>query len=334
MTKAVDSLIQYEEKILEIPIKKILPNPFNPRKRFVESEEDELIESIISKGIIKPVVVFKDKKSNNYILLDGERRYKVCEKLNFKSIPAFVLIQKPNTLQNLSLMFHIHNVREEWTEFAVALTIKRIIDELGKEVEKLSSQDIAELSKLTSLSRYKVNKYLTFLDYPKEVTDLFLESEKLEKPIDGMDPDILLEMHKPIEEIKNQMPEILNKYSIQKIINACVRKKAMGVITTNKDFRFLKDTLIASGKGEIRKEIVKEKILEFVDNEEFSPKDIFEQTAAESTYKVKSIIKKSEKLFEEINNLDINKITIDEKNSLSEILKELMLAVQQKFKIK
>jgi len=62
MTEKVESEIKYEDKIQDIPIEKICPNPLNPRQRFVEEEEDELIESIIAKGIIKPIVVFKNKK--------------------------------------------------------------------------------------------------------------------------------------------------------------------------------------------------------------------------------------------------------------------------------
>ena len=168
--------------------------------------------------------------------------------------------KEPTELENLSMMFHIHNVREEWTlDFAIAQTLVKVIYEMGKDIKSLSRQDKKQLSKITSLSEYKINKYLGFFDYPQSVINKFMESELKETPDKGMDPDILAEMSPPLKIIEEHLPEFLKKYNKEKIIAACIKKKAEDVIKTNRDFRLLTKSLNAMKKGNVRKELMFDK---------------------------------------------------------------------------
>lgn len=331
MAGKIESLIKYENKIHEVPIDRIEINPLNPRKRFVEDEEDELIESIISKGVLNPIVVFRRDKDGKYTILDGERRYRACKKLNIIKIRAIILVREPTNLENLSMMFHIHNVREEWTDFAVSITIKKIIEEAGWNIKKLKTQEIKELSRITSLSNYKIKKYLRFLEYPKEVINRFLESERNMEPNKGLDPDILAEMHNPIRLIKSQIPEILKQYSIPKIIDVCIRKKAGEVVKKNKEFRFLSKALMAVKRGEIPKELLKDKIIDFLEKTEVTPEKIYTDTRSETVYQIKHIGKVSEDLYEEINNISLRKLTNKERGILKKKLLRLAKLIETKF---
>lgn len=333
MPEKNESLIEYYPKIEDIPITKIEVNEFNPRKKFVEIEEDELIESILAKGILNPIIVYKKPKNGTYVLLDGERRYRACQKLNIKTIPAHVLMKQPSLLENISMMFHIHNVREEWTDFAISISLKKVVEELGKNVRTLKTADINELKKITSLSEYKLRKYLRFQDYPNDVVEIFLNSEMKEKPDKGVDPDILSEMHRPIKEIKKQMPDLLKTHPINKIIKACIEKKASNIIETNKEFRLLSKALSASKKGEIRKAVLKEKIIDFVDKKEVTPLNIYEATS-QTVYQVKEIIKYSSKLHDDISNLNLNKLKQDELKQIRRELSRLLSLINQKIMTK
>ena len=168
MKKEIIDTVEYKEKIVDIPLSQIELNNMNPRKRFVDSEEDVLIESILSKGLLNPIIVYKRKKGQQYVILDGERRFRAFRKLNKKEISCHAREKEPTELENLSMMFHLHNVREEWTDFAIAQTLVKVVYEMGKDLEHLKRQDKLELSKITSLSEYKINKYLIFYDYPQE----------------------------------------------------------------------------------------------------------------------------------------------------------------------
>jgi len=322
---------EYKERIVTVPISQIVTNDLNPRKRFVDTEEDVLIDSILSKGLLNPIIVYKRSKDNRYVILDGERRFRAFKKLNEEKIACHVLEHEPSELENLSLMFHIHNVREEWTDFAIAKTLIRVIDEMGMNHQKLGKQDKQELVKITSLSEYKINKYLLFYDYPQSILTKFMESENKEIPDKGMDPDILAEMHAPLKIIEERLPEFLKKYSKEKIIDACVRKKASGVIKTNRDFRALTKSLTAMKKGNVREELIFEKLESFVKELEVTPLSIFEETS-ETVYQIDSILKKTDSLIKEVQNLNLNQVTKKEKEQIGSNLRRLTELLKSKLK--
>ncbi len=325
--KAISPIIEYQDKIQDINIEKIERNKFNPRERFNEEEEDELIESILNKGILNPIIVYKRKSDGKYIILDGERRYRACKKLNIKTIPARVLVREPDVLESLSLMFHIHNVRQEWTEFAISLTVKRIVDELGKTVEELSINDIRDLGKITSLTEYKIRKYLKFLDYPDDVIKMFLTNEVNRKDKEGPDPDILLEMHKPIQDMKEVMPDIIDKFSIRGIINICIQKKEEEVIKTNKEFRLIAQSLTAVKKQEIDFKILHRNLNRFFSEVNYTPDRVYHETA-ETLYHYKNIKRSSESFLKELKSFELKNLDADKRREMVSILREIINTIK------
>src|SRR5262245_19447935 len=72
----------------EIPIGKIRPNPFQPRKTFSKEAMSELQSSIEQHGVLQPVVL--RSTSDGYELIAGERRWRAAQVLGRKTIPAVV----------------------------------------------------------------------------------------------------------------------------------------------------------------------------------------------------------------------------------------------------
>ncbi|WP_104733781.1 ParB/RepB/Spo0J family partition protein [Hanstruepera ponticola] len=324
--------INYKEEIQYLPISKIEPNRFNPRQRFSEEEEDELIASILEKGILNPLIVFKKKDSDEYVILDGERRFRASNKLNLKELPARILLNEPDKLESLSLMFHIHHVQKDWTQFSISITLIDIINEMGMNPKRLSKEDREQLIRKTSLSNYKINRYLIFQDYPQDVIERFLRSEIEDEQEPGADPDILLEMHRPIRQIKKLMPELLVKYPIAKIIDSCIKKKANNVIVNNKEFRFLNKSLSASDKGMINSERLKEEIITFIKNINTTPESIYLKTA-KTYFQVESLSKITDNLTKELNNLNLANITSSERNRITKRLDKLQTLIKSRFEI-
>ena len=326
--KTISPTIEYQDKIQELNLDKIEVNPFNPRERFNEEEEDELIDSILTKGILNPIIVYRRKSDQKYIILDGERRFRASRKLNIKQIPARVLVREPDLLESLSLMFHIHNVRQEWTEFAISLTIKRILEELGKSLIDLNRTDILDLSKITSLSEYRINKYLKYLDYPDEVFQMFLKNEVNQRKKEGPDPDILLEMHKPISDIKELMPDLLQIFSIKQMIDSCIKKKEEGVVKSNKEFRLIAQSLNAAKKDEIDTNSLRHNLLSFFSNVDYSPERVYQETA-EELYQFKNIKKNSESFLSQLRLFDFEHLEGDKKSEVLSILKEILVIIKK-----
>ena len=75
-------------KVEKINLKDIVPNPFQPRKRFNEDRLDELVSSIKEKGVIQPILV--RPSGVGYEVIAGERRWRAAQKLGIGEIPAIV----------------------------------------------------------------------------------------------------------------------------------------------------------------------------------------------------------------------------------------------------
>ena len=76
------------EKVEKLRLTDIVPNPFQPRTKFNETEMDELVSSIREKGIIQPILV--RPAGDGYELVAGERRFRAAQRLQYEEISAIV----------------------------------------------------------------------------------------------------------------------------------------------------------------------------------------------------------------------------------------------------
>ena len=94
--------------LYEIPINRVTPNPHQPRREFLEDSLKELAESIRSEGLLQPVVV--RRREDKFELIAGERRWRACQMLKLKYIPARILEATETSSAVLSL---IENLQRE-----------------------------------------------------------------------------------------------------------------------------------------------------------------------------------------------------------------------------
>ena len=79
-----------ENRIYEIDIDKIVPNPCQPRKIIKEEDLIELSQSIRRYGLIQPIAVRQTEK-DRYELISGERRLRACKMIGLIKIPAVII---------------------------------------------------------------------------------------------------------------------------------------------------------------------------------------------------------------------------------------------------
>ena len=82
-------LSQEKRKVVEIPIERIVPNPSQPRRIFVQTELDNLSNSIKESGLLQPLTV-RRIGANQYELIAGERRLRACRIAGFKTVSCIV----------------------------------------------------------------------------------------------------------------------------------------------------------------------------------------------------------------------------------------------------
>ncbi len=74
----------------EIRLDRIVPDPTQPRRNFDGSRMEELVVSVLSEGVLQPIVVRYDEADDIYVIVHGERRWRASKQAKLKTIPAIV----------------------------------------------------------------------------------------------------------------------------------------------------------------------------------------------------------------------------------------------------
>ncbi len=98
-------------EVQTVLVNSILPNPFQPRRDFDDSELGELAKSIDRNGLLQPLVVRPAPKSpQRYEMVAGERRLRALRDLGWKEVPVIVREADDETLLVLAL---VENLQRE-----------------------------------------------------------------------------------------------------------------------------------------------------------------------------------------------------------------------------
>jgi ParB/RepB/Spo0J family partition protein len=122
-----------QNSITELPLDKIFPNPDQPRKIFNQEKLEELAMSIKKHGVLEPIVV--TPRSNLYMIIAGERRYRASLLAGLKSISATVREADDALVEELSLIENIQ--REDLNIIEEGKAYQRLLNR-GWTVEKLA----------------------------------------------------------------------------------------------------------------------------------------------------------------------------------------------------
>ena len=121
--------------ITEVSISNIVINPLQPRTNFNEESLKELASSIKELGVIQPITVRKIS-ANEFQLVSGERRFRASKMINLNTIPAY--IRKANDQESLEMALVENIQRKDLDPIEIALSYKRLIDEIKLTQEQMS----------------------------------------------------------------------------------------------------------------------------------------------------------------------------------------------------
>ena len=158
-----------EEKIVMINNNDILPNRFQPRKKFSEEELLDLTESIKKYGVLEPIIV--RPLGDKYELVAGERRYKANVLAGNDTIPARIINLDDAESSEIAIIENLQ--RKDLSALEEALSYKRAID-LGYATQ----QQLAE--KVGKSQSYIANK-IRLLKLSDEVQDALLDNKISER---------------------------------------------------------------------------------------------------------------------------------------------------------
>jgi len=123
--------------IVELDLKDIEVNPFQPRTSFNEEALRELASSIRELGVIQPITVRK-LSFNKYQLVSGERRFRASKLIGNETIPAYIRIANDQESLEMALVENIQ--RQDLDPIEIALSYQRLIDEIQLTQEQMSER--------------------------------------------------------------------------------------------------------------------------------------------------------------------------------------------------
>ncbi len=150
------------ERVLDIALGDISPNPYQPRLEFDEIELRELAQSIKNFGVIQPVIV--RKKKEGYQLIAGERRYRACKMIGRLYIPAIVKEMDEATVAAVSIIENLQ--RKELNYFEEAIAYGTLLNKFGMTQEELALR--------IGKSQSAIANKLRLLKIPVEIRELIV----------------------------------------------------------------------------------------------------------------------------------------------------------------
>ena len=123
-------------KVLEVAIEDILPNPYQPRSDCEQSDISSLAESIAQNGILQPLAV--RRIGDKYELIAGERRLRAAKSCEMEVVPCIVYDISQRESAILALVENIQ--REDLSFFDEALAIEKLIKYYGMTQEDAAAK--------------------------------------------------------------------------------------------------------------------------------------------------------------------------------------------------
>ncbi|MBE3142983.1 MAG: ParB/RepB/Spo0J family partition protein [Planctomycetes bacterium] len=286
----------------------IQQNPDNPRLIFREEDMQELLDSIKEVGIKVPVSLYSER--NHYVLLDGERRWRCAKRLNLHEIPAIVQ-PKPTRLENLLMMFNIHNVRVDWDPMPMAMKLKEVRELL---LEGGQSTNPKELAAVTGLSLASVRRALELLDLPKKYRDLLINESQKPRSSQQIKADLFIEIYKSFRVIEKHSPDVLSSFSKAQYVEAMVEKYKEGVVDNVVSYRQV-SKIARSELAGVAKPSTAPAIVRLVREKKYSIKDAYRDTV-ESAYQNRDLVSKLESLTERLSQIKTGSLASELKDAL------------------
>ena len=112
---------------MDIPVARIRPNPFQPRRRIDEAELESLTASVRAHGIIQPILV--TETLDGYQLVAGERRYRAAVAAGLERIPAVVRQLVERDQLELALVENLQ--RADLDPIEMASAYRQLVDDFG-----------------------------------------------------------------------------------------------------------------------------------------------------------------------------------------------------------
>ncbi|RYG04143.1 MAG: ParB/RepB/Spo0J family partition protein [Chitinophagaceae bacterium] len=152
------SVVEAATTMQRIKVADVEPNPKQPRRDFDETALKELSASIKLHDLVQPITV-TSLGNNKFRLISGERRWRAAKLAGLVDVPAYIRQANDQELLELALLENLQ--REDLNAMEVALSYKRMMEELSHTQE--------EVAERMGKERSTVANYIRLLKLPPDI---------------------------------------------------------------------------------------------------------------------------------------------------------------------
>ena len=192
-------------EIVEIPVERISPSPFQPRESFDKEEIEELAESIKEYDLLNPILV-KKTGTDTYQIIAGERRWRAAQFAQMKKIFAIVKDVDESRQRIESLIENIHRkdlymiekgrgVMEIFRSEGIVQTPKNLANIINS-IQRKKSRNLSlipteeKIDEICHKTFVKANTLRLWLEAASVAPEII--KEELSKPVEDRIPERVL----------------------------------------------------------------------------------------------------------------------------------------------
>lgn len=226
LTEQLQAIDKNPETVVEIPLSRLIVNPYQPRIEMELESLRELAESIEQNGLIQPIVVARD--GDTLTIIAGHRRVEAHKQLKQEFIKAIIMDKVVHA--QLALLPLVENLqRSNMNPIENAIAFKKILDD--KIVE---SQN--ELAEKIGVSKSWLSKSLSVLRLP----DTLLKTIQKDR---YSDVTVLSALNKIPESKQKEFYDRVKGMQRQEALNT-IKLALENSVKTKSRFEFTKNKLI------------------------------------------------------------------------------------------
>ncbi len=143
-----------------ISLDRLEPNPSQPRVEFGELEE--LVSSIMEKGVLEPLLVRPSEVGGRFMIISGERRFKAAGLAGLDEVPCIEMDVDDQGVAEIALIENLQ--RKDLTAFEEADGLQLLADRFGYTHE--------EIARKIGKARSSVTESLSLAQIPQVIREI------------------------------------------------------------------------------------------------------------------------------------------------------------------
>ena len=138
------------DRLRVVPIERLAPGAFQPRKEIDSGKLQELADSISAQGVVQPVVA-REVSVDRFEIIAGERRWRAAQLAGLSEVP--VIVRKVSDQAALAIALIENIQREDLNAIEEAEALKRLLDEYRMTHQQLADAVGKSRATVTNLLR-------------------------------------------------------------------------------------------------------------------------------------------------------------------------------------